>query len=330
MVTVRLRTDVDLDSCVEVLCRVYAKDGYPVEGTSYAHRFLQDGLRRAWVAEHGDTIIGHVAIGNATERDPAVILWRKLYPDEPVVVLERLFVDPKHRGSGAATGLIRAVEAWSRQEGIRLILFALSKDQVAIRLYGRLGWTRFGTVPFSYGDGQQMDAVFAHLADTQSFSTNSIAIHHLYDLAMADTNRQSRRYPSNEEKTLEITWLDANATDSRPATQANQRKSNQARVSNAVLLTTELLENVFRSVPAKDLLLAQRVSPQWRDVIAGSRELQQLLSVFRPPPTPCCGMKLKGWDEVPSFEWLGMEGDEDGSEQDRSVSGDGCFVSWDL
>ncbi|KAK0252751.1 hypothetical protein B0A54_00364 [Friedmanniomyces endolithicus] len=258
MVTVRLRTDVDLDSCVEVLCRVYAKDGYPVEGTSYAHRFLQDGLRRAWVAEHGDTIIGHVAIGNATERDPAVILWRKLYPDEPVVVLERLFVDPKHRGSGAATGLIRAVEAWSRQEGIRLILFALSKDQVAIRL------------------------------------------------------------------------LDANATDSRPATQANQRKSNQARVSNAVLLTTELLENVFRSVPAKDLLLAQRVSPQWRDVIAGSRELQQLLSVFRPPPTPCCGMKLKGWDEVPSFEWLGMEGDEDGSEQDRSVSGDGCFVSWDL
>ncbi|KAK1074059.1 hypothetical protein LTR74_001306 [Friedmanniomyces endolithicus] len=150
---------IDLDSCVEVLCSVYAKDGYPVEGTSYAHRFLQDGLQRAWVAEQGNTIIGHVAIGNATEGDPAVILWRKLYPNEPIVVLERLFVDPRHRGSGAATGLIRAVEAWSRQEGIRLILFALSKDQVAIRLYGRLGWTRFGTVPFSYGDGQQMDAV---------------------------------------------------------------------------------------------------------------------------------------------------------------------------
>ena len=159
MVTVRLRTAIDLDSCVEVLCSVYAKDGYPVEGTSYAHRFLQDGLQRAWVAAHGNTIIGHVAIGNATEGDPAVILWRKLYPDEPIVVLERLFVDPRHRGSGAATGLIRAVEAWSRQEGIRLILFALAKDQVAIRLYGRLGWTRFGTVPFSYGDGQQMDAV---------------------------------------------------------------------------------------------------------------------------------------------------------------------------
>ncbi|KAK0936811.1 hypothetical protein LTR29_011585 [Friedmanniomyces endolithicus] len=147
---------------------------------------------------------------------------------------------------------------------------------------------------------------------------------------MADTNRQNRRYPSKEEKTLEITWLDANATDSRPTTQANGRKSNQARVSNAVLLTTELLENVLRPLPAKDLLLAQRVSRQWRDVIAGSRQLQQLLSVFRPPPTPCCGMKPKGWDKLPSFEWLSVEDDEDGSEQDGSVSGDGCFVSWDL
>lgn len=46
---------------------------------------------------------------------------------------------------------------------------------------------------------------------------------------------------------------------------------------DAVFLTTELLENVLRHLPMKDLLLAQRVSRKWSGVIKQSKELQQAL-----------------------------------------------------
>ncbi|KAK5705722.1 hypothetical protein LTR17_021410 [Elasticomyces elasticus] len=155
MLTIRDRTQADLDRCVGILRHVYDKDGYPVQGTAIAHHFLQHGVQRAWVAEQDGVIIGHAAIGVASDADVAIALWRKLYPGEPVAVLERLFVDPRCRGSGAATYLIKNAVQWSAQ----LVLFALVKDQVAIRLYDRLGWNRFGIVPYHFGDGQQMDAI---------------------------------------------------------------------------------------------------------------------------------------------------------------------------
>ncbi|KAK0287004.1 hypothetical protein LTR35_004473 [Friedmanniomyces endolithicus] len=112
--------------------------------------------------------------------------------------------------------------------------------------------------------------------------------------------------------------------------QPNERMSNQAHASNAVLLTTELLEKILRSLPAKDLLLAQRVSLKWRDVIASSRQLQQLLSVLLPPPTPCCAMQTKKWDRIPTFEWRSVEDDEEQSGEDGSICGDDGFGGWDL
>ncbi|KAK3638688.1 hypothetical protein LTR56_006695 [Elasticomyces elasticus] len=159
MLTIRDRTQADLDRCVEVLQHVYDKDGYPVQGTATAHHFLQHGVQRAWVAEQDGVIIGHAAIGIASDADVAVALWQKLHPGEPVAVLERLFVDPRCRGSGAATSLIKTAVQWSAQVHVQLVLFALVKDQVAIHLYDRLGWNRFGTVPFHFGDGQKMDAI---------------------------------------------------------------------------------------------------------------------------------------------------------------------------
>lgn len=49
----------------------------------------------------------------------------------------------------------------------------------------------------------------------------------------------------------------------------------------AVLLTTELLENILLHVPPKDLLLVQRVSRKWRDLIGKSVPLQEKL-FFKP------------------------------------------------
>ncbi|KAK4893525.1 hypothetical protein LTR27_008208 [Elasticomyces elasticus] len=65
----------------------------------------------------------------------------------------------------------------------------------------------------------------------------------------------------------------ATTSSARPTTRLTTKHS----VFNAVLLTTELLEHILSQLPMKDLLLAQRVSRKWRDVIGQSKEMQQQL-----------------------------------------------------
>ncbi|KAK3638693.1 hypothetical protein LTR56_006700 [Elasticomyces elasticus] len=65
----------------------------------------------------------------------------------------------------------------------------------------------------------------------------------------------------------------ASTSSARPTTRLTTKHS----AFNAVLLTTELLEHILNQLPMKDLLLAQRVSPEWRDVICQSPLLQQQL-----------------------------------------------------
>lgn len=56
-------------------------------------------------------------------------------------------------------------------------------------------------------------------------------------------------------------------------TRGAKRKS----LSDAVFLTTELLENVLEFLPMRDLLISQRVARKWRAVISDSTKLQQAL-----------------------------------------------------
>lgn len=160
MVAIRPRTAADLDDCAGVLRLVHAHSGYPVQGCDNAKAFLTGGpIEQAWIAEQDSQIVGHVAVSKATEDDVSVALWRKQHPDSPVALMERLFVHPEKLGGGIATRLIQTASSWSRDAGCRLVLFALVKDQAAMRLYERLDWTRFGEAVYQWGDGGQMDAV---------------------------------------------------------------------------------------------------------------------------------------------------------------------------
>ncbi|KAI0420694.1 acyl-CoA N-acyltransferase [Xylaria grammica] len=131
MASIRARKDDDLPACVEILKAVYRSSGYPVGGVDHA----LDELRtddQAWVAEDdAGAVVGHVAMNRARE---------------------------DYANRGAATGLVRAVEAEARGQGRRLLILALVKDQDAIRLYRRLGWEYYGTVAFCWGEGNEMDA----------------------------------------------------------------------------------------------------------------------------------------------------------------------------
>ncbi|KAI0393330.1 putative acetyltransferase [Xylariaceae sp. FL0594] len=141
---------------------------------------------KAWVAVNNDNgvVVGHVALlssgggGQNVSTNLAVALWRakakakaKRAQDEEkeaqkekeedtekeekekLAVLGWLFIHPDHRGRGLASRLIDAVLKEAHERGERVLLFALVKDQDAIRLYRRLGWVFYGNVTYRWVDG---------------------------------------------------------------------------------------------------------------------------------------------------------------------------------
>lgn len=173
---IRPRQPSDLPSCASLLVRVYAKDRYPVQGVSRAEEFLSSPhLLEAWVAieskptttesdPSNENIIGHVCLtAPHDEHDPAVALWREQKREQPIAVLERLFVDPEARGRGLAEKLLRAAGDEAAKRGVRAVLFALIKDPGAMRSYERVGWKEFARGMYDYDDheGQrrEMEAV---------------------------------------------------------------------------------------------------------------------------------------------------------------------------
>ncbi|KAK5715142.1 hypothetical protein LTR15_010559 [Elasticomyces elasticus] len=104
---------------------------------------------------------------------------------------------------------------------------------------------------------------------------------------MAGTKRRQDEETRTSKKRTAST-----STSSRAVTRQATRRA-AAAPTNAVLLTTELLESVLRNLPTKDLLLAQRVSRKWCDLIRQSIVLQQQLF-----------MRPRGAD----FAWHGQRG----------------------
>lgn len=184
---IRSRQPSDLPSCASLLTRVYARDGYPVQGVSHAIEFLSSpSTLEAWVAEEIETattttaittnqntnrspkqpsstaqkFLGHVSLTSPspTSSDPAVALWGSQSPGDSIAVLERLFVDPEARGQGLAAKLLHAASEEAGKRGLRVVLFALVKDQGAMKLYERNGWREFGRRMFAYRDGEGREA----------------------------------------------------------------------------------------------------------------------------------------------------------------------------
>lgn len=150
------RTD-DLDALADVLVRVHAVDGYPVEGVEHPRAWLTPPRQlAAWTALVSDTPVGHIALVKANRDDDAAAMWLRSEAEgelESVAIPVRLFVDPEHRRLGAANQLMAAVFEYAHAHGLVLVLDVMLKDQAAIALYERLGCRRLGTIDHHHSDG---------------------------------------------------------------------------------------------------------------------------------------------------------------------------------
>lgn len=166
-VVIRPRIEEDIPALADVLVRVHAKDGYPVEGVADPEAWLRsDRMLGAWVAEVDGEVVGHVMVTDPGEGDEAatMLAQRDGLSVEDIAVLGRLFVDPKARGRHLSSALITAAAASARDMNRRLVLDVMAKDRAAIAVYRRLGWESLGTFEHAFSGGS-VPAMAFHLPD---------------------------------------------------------------------------------------------------------------------------------------------------------------------
>jgi len=167
-VIVRRRRQADLAALADVLVRVHARDGYPVEGVDNPEAWIAPPAEfAAWVAVYEGESIGHVALARAHETDDAAILWQRTTGGDVIqlAILARLFVDPGHRNLGAGALLMGAAHRFAAEHRLAVALDVMLKDRSAIRLYEKLGYQLLGTIAHEHSDDKTEPAAVYSLPD---------------------------------------------------------------------------------------------------------------------------------------------------------------------
>ncbi|WP_226361225.1 GNAT family N-acetyltransferase [Pseudonocardia sp. ICBG1142] len=155
--TVRPRRSEDLSVLAEVLVRVHAADGYPVEGVANPGEWLdQPRTLGSWVALVGDSPVGQVILKAAEKTDDAAAAWAIHTGGEitRLALVVRLFVDPDHRKVGAGRKLLAAALDRAHILHRAVALDVMEKDRDAIRLYRRMGGVQLSRIVHQHSEGQ--------------------------------------------------------------------------------------------------------------------------------------------------------------------------------
>ncbi|WP_125777879.1 GNAT family N-acetyltransferase [Antribacter gilvus] len=153
---IRHRTEADLPVLAEILVRVHALDGYPVEGVGDPEAWLRHPRElRSWTAEVDGRLVGQVTLTSATPDDDAARVWRERTggSTNELAIPVRLFADPRHRGSGAGRALMTAAVDHARRLGLAVAFDVMLKDRAAVALYERMGAVLLGEVEHVHSGG---------------------------------------------------------------------------------------------------------------------------------------------------------------------------------
>jgi GNAT superfamily N-acetyltransferase len=158
-VTIRDRTDDDLSALVDVLGAQQPVSRYPRHWPlpfPAAEFIARRGEERAWVAEAGGRVVGHVSVTTVPD-DECGAIW-SAGAGRPVAQLgcvSVLFVHPDFQGAGVGGCLLDTAASWIRDTDRTPVLDVDDRDGVAHAVYLRKGWEVVGEARF---DWQGLDA----------------------------------------------------------------------------------------------------------------------------------------------------------------------------
>ncbi|MFD4323586.1 GNAT family N-acetyltransferase [Nocardioides sp. NPDC058538] len=156
-VNIRPRTTKDLPALADILVKVHALDGYPVEGVADPVRWLTPPRTfGAWTALYSGRPIGQATLTHAVAADDAARVWHDVTGGDldRLAIPARLFIEPDHRKNGAGGALLSAIRDHAESHGLEVVFDVMLKDRAAIRLYEASGCTRIGLIEHHHGDGQ--------------------------------------------------------------------------------------------------------------------------------------------------------------------------------
>ncbi len=132
---VRAATAADVASVTALEAAVFGPDAWSAASVTEE---LTGPRRRAWVAEC-EGLAGYAVSSYAGD----------------LADLQRVAVDPAHRGRGVATALVRTLLEAARDDGAERVLLEVAADNApAIALYGRHGFAEIDRRPAYYRDGR--------------------------------------------------------------------------------------------------------------------------------------------------------------------------------
>ncbi len=159
--SVRTRTEADLNACVQLAEVVHRVDGYPPYLPGDLRSFVASpGVIEAWVAERNGEIVGHVALhGRSSDAVMALAAGVTGRPPDRLGVVARLFVAPAARRDGVGELLLGTAASAAVELGLWPILDVAAQFDAAIRLYEKCGWRCAGRVTVHFGDATSLDEV---------------------------------------------------------------------------------------------------------------------------------------------------------------------------
>ena len=152
----RPRRPEDLPGLLALLQRTHEQEAYPVRSEAVADWWLAaEHELGAWVAVHGERVVGHVALHPAA--GAGLPGWQQATGRGPdgLAVVSRLFTDRSLPGAGAA--LLEEAVAQARAAGREPVL-QVDPDSAALDWYRRRGWREVGTARQTWGH-RTVDAV---------------------------------------------------------------------------------------------------------------------------------------------------------------------------
>lgn len=159
-VLIRNRSDADGSACLDLLLRVRARDGYPIDlpPEDVENFFVTEAEVAAWVAEQDGRIVGHVALHWAPDDPTLVAVQRAIgLPVPELFMVSRLFVDPEVRRAGVGRALLGHATRHAQSLGRQAVLDVGQRLLAAVALYESEGWRRVDELHLELGADKTLD-----------------------------------------------------------------------------------------------------------------------------------------------------------------------------
>ena len=133
---VRARTEADLPRCAALLLRVREATGYPVRRPDDPAAWV-GAVGRAWVAEVGGELVGHVGLSAR---------------DDATAAVERLYVDPARAREGIGSALLATAADHAAARGLQPVLETVDRPG-PLAFYATRGWHEIGRTQVDWAGG---------------------------------------------------------------------------------------------------------------------------------------------------------------------------------